>query len=56
MCKEQLRNDMFYHAALAMAKSMREKDLITEEELTEIDKMLFKKYCPYLGKLLLENA
>ena len=30
MSKEELHNDMLYHAAISMAKSMLEKGLITE--------------------------
>ena len=55
MSKEKLRNDMLYHAAISMAKSMLEKGLITREEYTEIDTILLEKYRPYLGTLLSEN-
>ena len=44
MSKEELHNDMLYHAAISMAKSMLEKGLITEEEYAEIDTILLKKY------------
>lgn len=56
MSKEELHNDMLYHAAISMAKSMLEKGLITEEEYAEIDTILLEKYRPYLGTLLSENA
>lgn len=56
MSKEKLHNDMLYHAAISMAKSMLEKGLITEEEHAEIDTILLEKYRPYLGTLLSENA
>lgn len=52
----ELHNDMLYHAAISMAKSMLEKGLITEEEYAEIDTILLEKYRPYLGTLLSENA
>ena len=55
MSKEELRNDMLYHAAISIAKSMLEKGLITEEEYAEIDTILLEKYRPYLGTLLSEN-
>lgn len=55
MSKEELHNDMLYHAAISMAKSMLEKGLITEEEYAEIDTILLEKYRPYLGTLLSEN-
>ena len=56
MSKEELHNDMLYHAAISMAKYMLEKGLITEEEYAEIDTILLEKYRPYLGTLLSENA
>ena len=56
MSREKLRNDMCYQAALSAAKTMLEKGLITEEEYAEIDTKLLKKYEPYLGSLLSENA
>lgn len=56
MSKEELHNDMLYHAAISMAKSMLEKGLIIEEEYAEIDTILLERYRPYLGTLLSENA
>ena len=56
MSKEEPHNDMLYHAAISMAKSMLEKGLITEEEYAEFDTILLEKYRPYLGTLLSENA
>ena len=56
MSKEKLHNDMLYHAATSMAKTMLEKGLITEKEYSEIDTILLEKYRPYLGALLSENA
>ena len=56
MSNEDFHNDMLYHVAISMAKSMLEKGLITEEEYAEIDTILLKKYQPYLGTLLSENA
>ena len=56
MSRERLQDDMCYHAALSMAKTMLEKGLITEEEYAEIDTKLLKKYEPYLGTLLSKNT
>ena len=56
MTPEEYRNDMLYHAALSIGKTMLEKGLITEEEYAEIDTILLQKYRPYLGSLLSENA
>ena len=47
MSKEELHNDMLYHAAISMAKTMLENGLITEEEYAEIDTILLEKYRPY---------
>ena len=54
--KEQYRADMLYHMSLSVAKTMREKGLITAGEYAEIDTMLLAKYQPYLGRLISENA
>ena len=54
--KEQYRADMLYHMSLSVAKTMREKGLITADEYAEIDTMLLAKYQPYLGRLISENA
>lgn len=56
MSKEELHNDMLYHAAISMAKTMFENGMITEEEYAEIDTILLEKYRPYLGTLLSENV
>ena len=56
MRKEQYRADMLYQVSLSVAKTMREKGLITTDEYVEIDTMLLAKYQPYLGRLLSENA
>jgi len=56
MTPEEYRNDMLYHAALSIGKTMLEKGLITVEEYAEIDTILLQKYRPYLGSLFSENA
>lgn len=55
MTPEEYHNDMLYHAAVSMGKSLLEKGLITQEEYAEIDTILLQKYSPYLGGLLSEN-
>ena len=35
MTPEELRNDMLYHMALSMAKTMLEKGLLSQEEYVE---------------------
>ena len=56
MTPEELRNDMLYHMALSMAKTMLEKCLLSPEEYAEIDTILLQKYQPYLGSLFSENT
>ncbi|MGM9587625.1 MAG: SHOCT domain-containing protein [Candidatus Limivicinus sp.] len=56
MTPEELRNDMLYHMALSMAKTMLEKGLLSPEEYVEIDTILLQKYQPYLGRLFSENT
>ena len=56
MSKEEFHNDMLYHAAISIAKTILENGLITEEEYVEIDTILLEKYRPYLGTLLSGNA
>ena len=56
MTPEELRNDMLYHMAFSMAKTMLEKGLLSPEEYAEIDTILLQKYQPYLGRLFSENT
>ena len=56
MTPEELRNDMLYHMALSMAKTMLEKGLLSQEEYVEIDTILLQKYQPYLCRLFSENT
>ena len=56
MTPEEIRNDMLYHMALSMAKTMLEKGLLSPKEYAEIDTILLQKYQPYLGSLFSENT
>lgn len=56
MTPEDYRNNMLYYAALSIGKTLLEKGLITQKEYTTVKKDLLRKYDPYLGKLLSENA
>ena len=51
MSKEELHNDMLYHAAISMAKSMLEQGFLTKAEYAKIDTIMLKKYAPILGSL-----
>ena len=56
MSKDEFHNNMLYHAAISIAKTILENGLVTEEEYAEIDTILLEKYRPYWGTLLSENA
>ncbi len=56
MTKNGIRNDMLYHVAISVGKTMLAQGLITKEEYDAIDKVLLEKYLPYIGVLLSENA
>ena len=52
MDKEQFRAERLYLMSLSVAKSMRRKGVISEDEYSEIDTILLEKYRPTLGTLL----
>jgi hypothetical protein len=56
MSKEQFERDRLYQATLAVARTMRRKGLITEDELAIIDTKMREKYRPLLGGLLSPDA
>ena len=52
MTKEQFRDERLYQMSLFVAKTMLRKGIISEEEYSEIDTILLRKYQPILGTLL----
>ena len=56
MSEAQFQAEKQYQVALAMAKTLLEKGLLTQEEYTVIDTILLEKFKPSLGTLLSENA
>lgn len=56
MSPDDFRRDILYHAALSIGMALLEKRLLSQKEFTRIKKKLLKKYDPYLGKLLSEDA
>ena len=56
MTEIQFQAEKRYQLALAMAKSLLEKGLLTQEEYAVIDTILLDKFRPSLGTLLSENA
>ena len=55
MSKEELHNDMLYHAAISMTKTMLENGLITEEEYAEIDTILLEKIPTIFGYIIIRK-
>lgn len=51
MTSEQFEREKAYCITLAIAKSMMQKGLITEQEYRKIDRMMLEKYRPLLGAL-----
>lgn len=56
MSEERFLAEKQYQTSLLLAKSLREKGLLTEEEYTVIDTTLLEKYKPSLGTLFSEIA
>jgi len=56
MSEAQFQAEKQYQVALAMAKTLLEKGLLTQEEYAVIDTILLDKIKPSLGTLLSENA
>jgi hypothetical protein len=56
MSGDRLRDEMLYRAALSMLKTMKERDLITEEEFLRADADLTAEFDPYLGRLFTEKT
>ena len=50
--EEQFRAERLYLMSLSVAESMLQKGIISEDEYSEIDTILLKKYRPTLGTLL----
>ena len=51
MTKDQFQRESNYGAAMAIARSMLTKGLITEKDFKKIDTMFRKKYRPIIGSL-----
>lgn len=56
MTELQFQAEKQYQVALAIAKALLEKGLLTPEEYAIIDTILLDKFQPSLGTLLSENA
>lgn len=54
MTEMQFQAEKRYQVALAIAKALLEKRLLTEEEYAVIDTILLEKFQPALGTLLPE--
>ena len=51
MTAAQARQNLDYHVAVSIAKSMLEKALITQEEYCQIDTIFRAEYLPIFGSL-----
>jgi len=56
MTETQFRAEMQYQAAIALAKTLLKKGLLTPDEYAAMDAILLDKFQPCLGALLSENA
>ena len=56
MTETQFRAEMQYQAAIALAKTLLKKGLLTPDEYAAIDAILLEKFWPCLGALLSESA
>jgi len=55
MTEEQFKAEKAYQAAISIARNLRSKGLLTEEEYAVIDTNLKAKYAPIIGTLLSEK-
>jgi hypothetical protein len=56
MSEERFDGERLYQATMALARSLRERGIITADELMAIDAMMLEKYRPPLGGLCPENT
>ena len=56
MTNTQFQAEKRYQVALAMAKTLVDKGLLTHDEYAAMDAILLDKFRPCLGALLSENA
>ena len=56
MTESQFQSEKRYQVALAMAKTLVDKGLLTHDEYAAMDAILLDKFRPCLGALLSENA
>lgn len=51
MTQEQMKREMNYRIAMAIARNMLESGVITEEDHAAIDRMMIQKFRPILSGL-----
>ena len=56
MSEEQFEAEKDYQASIHLAKTLRQKGLLTEEDYAIIDTKLREQYQPLFGTLLSENS
>jgi len=53
--EEQLQNELHFHLAEKVLVKLREKELISHEELNQISKLNRQKFNPLLGPLMCDK-
>jgi hypothetical protein len=56
MSEERFDSERLYQTTMALARSLRDRGVITEDELSAIDTMMLEKYRPLLGGLCPKNT
>jgi len=49
MTTEQFEREKKYQAALAIARAMLQKGVITEDDYTKTEAVLHRNFCPFIG-------
>ena len=55
MTKEQFDREKKYQAALAVARAMLKKGIITEDDYAKTERVLRIKFCPFIGSFQPES-
>ena len=53
--EDQLQNELYFHLAENMLMKLREEELISHEELNQINKLNRQKFKPLLGPLMCDK-
>jgi len=56
MTQEQFDREKKYQAALAVARTLLKRGIITEDDYAKTEEVLRVKFCPFIGSFLPEKA